>query len=346
MTPAAAADDSSVGDLLYQRLQARALEASVRDLARASALAGEFARFRIDPRGIVVACAMRRPPQGGDVCCPGPLSPGPALAFGATPLEFLRCAARKGTSAASARAGARSWTDLRRGLLACEVPPGGMTQVMAGVAFAFRRRGEARAALVFEDRAALETGRWHEGMSFAAALQVPLIVALTSAPAVRAATLAPAEAAANYGLEAVSLAGESWERVHEQAAAARRRAVRGGGPSLLDLGPPDAGGDGHDLEFAGHGADEAAVRRADRAAGAAVRNAVARLANEPGPRSADALAPVLSDVPVVPHWTRSEPAAPGGRGAARPGEPRPAPAASPSGALTLGPRGRCAPDGR
>ena len=301
-------------DVRYHGFQARALEASVRDLVRTGALSDGFAEFRIDPRGVVVACAMRSPPEGGDVCCPGPLSPGPALAFGATPLEFLRCAANKGTAVASGRAGGRSWTDLRRGLLACEGPAGGMTQVMAGVAFAFRRRGEARAALVFEDRTAVETGRWHEGMSFATALQVPLVVVLAAAPGVQASALDPVAAAANYGLEAVSLAGEPLVRVHEHVAAARRRAVEGGGPALLDLGPPGVGDDWSAEGFAAQiGGDEPAGPCAARAADAAVQNAVARLAKEPAPRGADALAPVLSDASVLPHWTRGDPAFPGRR---------------------------------
>ncbi len=309
--------------MLYCGFQAGALEGAVRDLVQTGALARDFAAFRVDRRAVVVACAMRTPPSGGDICCPGPLSPGPALAFGATPLEFLRCAAGKGTSPASARAGGRSWTDVRRGLVACEGPAGGMTQVMAGVAFAFQRRGQSRAALVFEDRRAVETGRWHEGMSFATALRVPLIVVLASVPGAQASAFDPAAAAANYGLEAVSLAGEPLSRVHERVAAARRRAVEGGGPSLLDLGPRHVDDEWNETQLAEWpGGGQVARRRAEKAAVAAVQSAVARLAAEPAPQSADALASALSDAPMLPHWTRDDPPNPGARRPALAGHER------------------------
>lgn len=327
-----AADDAPpprlAEDMLYCGLQGRALEASVRDLVEAGELPKRFAGFRVDARGVAVACAMRPPPAGGDICCPGPLSPGPALAFGATPLEFLRHAAGKGTAPASARAGSSGWsdlhadgdpdafprrtagfgcwTDLRLGLLGCDGPPGSMTQVAAGAAFAFRRRGEASAALVFEERAALETGRWHEAMSFAAALRAPLIVVVAPVQGAPESALDLAAAGANYGLEVISLAGEPLARMHERAAEVRRRVVDGGGPALLDLGPSGA------ADWPGRDGD--AWRRAERAAAAAVQSAVDRLAKEPRAPTAAALAPVLSGVPVRPHWTRSDPPSPSAGG--------------------------------
>ncbi len=337
VTPAAPAEPAGLGwsrhgdDFLYHVLQAQALEAAVEDLLKDGALESvPAAGFRVDPRCVAVACAMRRQPEGGDVCCPGPTSLGPALAFGATPLEFLRWAAAKGTAAAAARAGGWSWTDLRRGLLGFDGPPGAMTQVMAGVALAFRRRGESRAALVFEDDLALETGRWHEGMSLATALAVPLIVVLAPAGAraarsdsekERDAPVSAADAAANYGLESVSLAGRPLDRVHELAAHARQRAADGGGPTLLEMGLPAA----EELEDWRQGraaapadGEDAGVRRARRAALAAVEHATARLRLEPDPAGAEAMAPVLSGSAQTPHWTRLDPPDPGERPPARP----------------------------
>ena len=51
-----------------------------------------------------------------------------------------------------------------------------MTQVLAGAALGFAQRGEDRAALVFEARAALQAGGWHEGMNLGGVVRAPLIV--------------------------------------------------------------------------------------------------------------------------------------------------------------------------
>lgn len=329
-------------DFLFHAFQVRELAAAVRDLAADATLDAAAAELQADLRPVAIACAMRREPEAGDVCCAGPASPGPALAFGATPLEFLRWAAAKRTAPAAARAGGRGWTDLRRGLLDCDGPPGAMTQVLAGVALSFRQRRQARAALVFEDRIALETGRWHEGMSFATAAKAPLLVVLVPAAAraardgragaaaghaspsaARAARneevpaadgMTTAAVAANYGLEARSLDGQSPERVHEAVADARRRAVNGKGPSLFELTRP---ADDEDWEHPGSRAssdDQALrVRQAKRAAAAAVAHAVARLRMEPEPTSRQALEPVLQGEAPLPSWTRRDPPDPADR---------------------------------
>lgn len=310
------------GDFLFHAFQVRELAATVRDLAADATLDAARAEVHADLRTVAIACAMRRRPETGDVCRAGPASPGPALAFGATSLEFLRWAAAKRTSPAAARAGGRGWTDLRRGLLDCDGPPGTMTQVMAGVALSFRQRRQPRAALVFEDRLALETGRWHEGMSFAAAVKAPLLVVLVPAAA-RAARAgeppaadgaATAAVAANYGLEALSLDGQSPERVHETVAEARQRAVKGRGPSLFELSRPGDDEAWDDPGSRASGDDQVfQVRQAKRAAAAAVAHAVGRLRMEPEPTSRQALEPVLQGEAPAPSWTRRDPPDPAGR---------------------------------
>lgn len=306
-------------DFLFHAFQLRELAAAVRALAADAALDAALDDFEPDVRAVAVACAMRRRPGNGDVCCSGPASPGPALAFGATSLEFLRWAAKKRTARAAARAGGRGWTDLRRGLLDCDGPPGAMTQVMAGVALSFRQRRQSRAALVFEDRLALETGRWHEGMSFAAAVKAPLLVVLVPAEARAARDGQPppepgahgastAATAENYGIEASSLDGLSPERVQETVAEARQRAVEGKGPALFELTRPGADNIWDDPEAHGSGDDQGfVVQQAKRAAATAVAHAVARLRMEPEPTSRQALEPVLHGEPPAPSWTRRDP---------------------------------------
>lgn len=311
-------DAETAEDLLYQGFQARFLERRVRELAGAGDLPQEYAAFRIDPRSVVVARAMRSRGDGrGDACAPGPASPGPALAFGATPLEFLRCAGRKGTSPAAARSGGRSWTDPRRALFGWGGARGTMTQVMAGAALAFRQRGADRAALVFEDADAVETGAWHEGMSLAAAAGVPLIAVLVVRSGAHDAREAPGaeEVAANYGASAARIGSEPLARVLRRLREARRRVVAGEGPLLVELAPPA----GH--RWAGHDelADWAAagglsaprLEAVRKAAQAGVTHAASRLRKEPEPDPRDALVPVTAGPAPPPPWTRIDPPRPG-----------------------------------
>ena len=61
------------------------------------------------------------------------------------------------------------------GVLAPISPVGEMVPVVAGVAFAFLRRGEARVALTWIGDGSTKSGLFHEGVSFAAAQHVPAI---------------------------------------------------------------------------------------------------------------------------------------------------------------------------
>ncbi len=313
---AAALSREVVRDLIYQGFQARFLEAGA-DIGPG-----------VDARAVVMARAMRSSSDGtGDVCFPGPLSPGALLALGATPLEYLRQLARKGTAPAAARTGGRNWTDLRRGLIGWDGPSGTMTQVLAGAAVAFAQRGQDRAALVFEEAAAVETGGWHEGMNFAAAQAAPLIVVLDEAGARRGARGDGHDVesiARAHGVACAAVADEPFAEVFATMAAARRRAVRGRGPTLVALLPADVAEPwaAHDAFVArAVEASEVAqseVRAIERAASAAVSHALARLGREPAADPRDALVPVCTHDLPLPPWTRRTAPDPGWRGAAEP----------------------------
>lgn len=193
-----------------------------------------------------------------------------------------------------------------------------MTQILAGVALAFRQRGEDRVALVFEERGALQAGGWHEGMNLAGAARVPLIVVVEdSFPADPSDSTDVGAVAVSYGVGFTRVGAESHEGLFRTAAAARRRAAIGQGPALIELVPlPD-----HDRwalhdDFARRtvaesGIGESALEAMEKAAAAAVDHASARLEREPGPAAGDALAPVRAGAePHVP-WTRRDPPVPG-----------------------------------
>ncbi len=307
----------TVEDLLYQGFQGRLLEESLR---RMPPSIRPKAAIPVDVRAIVIARAMRQTVDGkGDLCCPGPMSPGPALAFGATPLEFLRHVTRKGTSPGSARAGGTSWTDLRRGLIGWDGAPGTMTQVLAGAALAFAQRGEDRAALVFERWSAIETGAWHEGMNFAAAQRAPVMVVVGPPDGRGRRDRAGIEGVARgYGVRMLWVGDDPLVRVFESVADARRRAVNGDGAVLIGLA---ACGDAdcwaaHDafVEWAllqdRHIRSD--VESLERAAAAGVDHALGRIGKEPHPDPDEALAPVSTGTPPVRPWTRLESPRPDG----------------------------------
>ena len=309
-----------VRDLLYQGFQARFLEGG-------AGLSAD-APFRVDVRAVVMARGMQHSSDGkGDLCSPGHLSPGPMLAFGATPLEFLRQLGRKGTAPAAARSGGRSWTDLRRGLVGWDGPPGMMTQVLAGASLAFAQRGQDRAALVFEELAATETGGWHEGMNFAAAQSAPLVVVLDLSRRADDGGAGTVDVIARgYGVAAAEVSEEPYPQLFRTVAAARRRAVQGRGPTLIAMLPRGAGDPWalHDafvawvLEEAG--VSETEVRAIERAASTGVDHAFNRLAREPGVEPLDALVPVCAHEVPQPPWTRRATPNPGWRVAAEPQE--------------------------
>ena len=86
-------------DLVFHAFQARFLEDRVRTLSTAGEVDPCWSSFTVDVRAMVMARAMRSTADGsGDLCYPGGHAPGPALAFGATPLEFLRHMASRSTS--------------------------------------------------------------------------------------------------------------------------------------------------------------------------------------------------------------------------------------------------------
>ncbi len=315
---AAALSREVVRDLLYQGFQARFLEGGAGTSADTP--------FGVDVRAVVMARAMRHASDGsGDICSPGHLSPGPMLAFGATPLEFLRQLGRKGTAPAAARGGGRSWTDLRRGLIGWDGTPGTMTQVIAGAALAFTQRGQDRAALVFEEFAATETGGWHEGLNFAAARSVPLIVVLDMARVADRAGAGEVDVIARgYGVAAAAVSEEPYPEIFRTVAAARRRAVQGRGPTLMAM-LPRGEGDPWALHeaFVAWALDEAGVSEIEvgaieRAASAGVDHAFNRLAKEPEADPRDALVPVCAHEVPQPPWTRNTPPDPGWRATGEP----------------------------
>lgn len=121
------------------------------------------------------------------------------------------------------------------------VPIGTQVCHAAGAAYAFRLRGEARAAVAIVGDGGTSKGDFYEAMNMAGVWQAPLVIVVNdnqwaiSVPRERqtaARTLAQKAIAA--GIEGVQVDGNDVIAVHEAARAALAKARGGGGPTLIE----------------------------------------------------------------------------------------------------------------
>lgn len=123
------------------------------------------------------------------------------------------------------------------------VPPishmGDMVPVCAGIALAFKYRQQPRVALTWAGDGATKTGAFHEGLSLAAALRVPLIVVIQNnqvALGTRVDVHHKGDFTAfpkAYGVEGASMDGNNVLDVYAATRLAADRVRHGEGPCLL-----------------------------------------------------------------------------------------------------------------
>jgi pyruvate dehydrogenase E1 component alpha subunit len=115
-----------------------------------------------------------------------------------------------------------------------------MMVVAVGLAMAFRMRGEQRCALSFFGDGATSRGDWHEAMNWAAVDRLPVIFVLEnnqlaySTPTELQYAVDPLKRAEGYGIAATAVDGNDVEAVFAAVSEARRRALAGDGPSLIE----------------------------------------------------------------------------------------------------------------
>jgi pyruvate dehydrogenase E1 component alpha subunit len=130
------------------------------------------------------------------------------------------------------------------GDLSCGVVPpishvGEMVPVTAGVALAFKQRGEKRVALTWVGDGSSKTGAVHEGLNLAAVLKVPAIFVLQNNQVALGTKLEQHQAgdfgawAQMYGLRGASADGNNVLDVYAAAREAADHARAGGGATLL-----------------------------------------------------------------------------------------------------------------
>jgi len=118
---------------------------------------------------------------------------------------------------------------------------GTLVPVMAGAALGARQRGENRVSLTYIGDGATSTGNFHEGLNFAAALKLPLILVVEnngyaySTPVERQfAVKSIAEKGSAYGVASESIDGTDVLAVYAATRRAMERGRRGEGATLLE----------------------------------------------------------------------------------------------------------------
>jgi TPP-dependent pyruvate/acetoin dehydrogenase alpha subunit len=115
-----------------------------------------------------------------------------------------------------------------------------MMLVAAGMAMAFKMRGEQRVAMTWFGDGSTSRGDFHEAMNWAGVQKLPVIFILEnnqyaySTPVDQQFAVNPIERAASYGFPGESVDGNDPEAMFEATRKARERALAGEGPTLIE----------------------------------------------------------------------------------------------------------------
>jgi TPP-dependent pyruvate/acetoin dehydrogenase alpha subunit len=129
--------------------------------------------------------------------------------------------------------------DLAGGLLQPISHVGDMVPVTAGIALAFRQRGEARVAVTWIGDGATKTAAVHEGLNLAGVLRVPAVFVLQNNQVALGTRVEQHQLEgfdgwpAMYGLHGMHADGNNVLDVYAATRLAAERARSGGGPTLL-----------------------------------------------------------------------------------------------------------------
>ncbi|MFQ5888533.1 MAG: thiamine pyrophosphate-dependent dehydrogenase E1 component subunit alpha [Gemmatimonadota bacterium] len=178
--------------------------------------------------------------EPGDWLSPSIRDMGALLVRGLGPRDMLLQYMARASSLCRGKDNTTHFTVPKLGLLGPVSPLGTQLCVLNGVALGFKIRGERRVCLTYQGDGASRTGASHEGMNFAAALDLPLVVILQHnrwAFATRSERESVAEKWTDvgkaYGLPTVGVDGNDVLQVYDATRDAVYRARRGGGATLI-----------------------------------------------------------------------------------------------------------------
>ncbi len=165
---------------------------------------------------------------------------GAHIVRGVEPATILSQYMGREAGVTSGRDGNVHFGDYRTGCVGMVSMLPDMMLVAAGMAMAFKLRGEARCALTWFGDGSTSRGDFHEAMNWAGVQNLPVIFILEnnqfaySTPIDQQFAVNPVQRAAGYGFPGVSVDGNDVEAMFEATRAARERAITGGGPTLIE----------------------------------------------------------------------------------------------------------------
>jgi len=228
--------DDRVG-LLRAMLLMRAIEERAMNLYRQGKVPGSFYDgFGQEAVSVGATWAM----AGADRLCVLHRDLGAHLVRGVQPANVLAQYMGRAAGITSGRDGNVHFGDRRTGCVGMVSMLPDMMLVAAGMAMAFKLRGEPRCALTWFGDGSTSRGDFHEAMNWAGVQHLPVIFVLEnnqfaySTPIKQQFAVNPVERAAGYGFPGVSVDGNDAEAVFEATREARERAISGGGPTLIE----------------------------------------------------------------------------------------------------------------
>jgi pyruvate dehydrogenase E1 component alpha subunit len=229
-------DDDRVALLRYMLLM-RGIEARAMTLYRQGKVPGSFYDgFGQEAVSVGAAFAM----SAADRLCILHRDLGAHLIRGVTPARIFAQYMGRAGGVTAGRDGNVHFGDKDVGCVGMVSMLPDMMLVAAGMAMAFRLRGEQRCALTWFGDGSTSRGDFHEAMNWAAVQRLPVIFVLEnnqfaySTPVEQQYVVDPVERAAAYGFPGVSVDGNDAEAMFEATREARERAVSGEGPTLIE----------------------------------------------------------------------------------------------------------------
>jgi TPP-dependent pyruvate/acetoin dehydrogenase alpha subunit len=224
--------------MYYYMQLTRLLEDRVRALYLQGRLQGAVYSSR-GQEGTAVASAYAL--REGDFAAPLIRALGASLTRGVEPRRiFAQWLGRRG-GLTGGRDGNLHFGDLAHRVLAPISMLGATIPLCAGVGLAARQRGEDLVALAYIGDGGTNTGEFHEGLNFAAALHLPLVVivedngfAYSTPVSKHVAIHTFAQRAVAYGIPSRTVDGNDVIDVYGATKAAVEHARRGGGPTLIE----------------------------------------------------------------------------------------------------------------